>query len=212
MKQRKHILISIFICIFPLVTFGQSSYSGVDILELINQKRWFEVKKVYENEKSTFNDFFQLRTESYLYTHFNKPELAIEKLEIIANEHAETLKLDVIPYLDLLARNYASKQQYDKSFEIYSYLLKSTANFLPLDNINQLKTAATTYDALRKLPQQEVSLDNNNTPIPIDTIDGLLYIDFHKNDIITKAIFDTGANMNYASEETAQLLGIKTVL
>nr|WP_319401667.1 retropepsin-like aspartic protease [uncultured Carboxylicivirga sp.] len=212
MKSKKIRFLCYLLLISTFLSNGQNDYSGVDILELINNKKWFDVKELYEKEKSSFNDFFQLRTESYLYTHFNKPQQAIDRLEIIANEHAESLKLDIIPYLDLLAKNYASVQQYDKSHEIYSYMLKTLSNILPPDNINQLKEATLKFDALKKLPKHKVTFDASKAPIPVDTINGLIYLTIHKNNFSDLAIFDTGANMNYATEEIAKKLGITTIL
>ncbi len=212
MQKKKYAITIAFLLITLSSLYCQNQYTGIDILKLVDEKRWFDVNLVYFKEKSTFNDFFQLRTESYLYTHFNKPEMAVERLERIANEHAENLKLDIIPYLDLLAKNYAVMQNYDKSYEIYSYMLKTLSGILPPDNISQLRSATQKYMSLKSLPKHKIVLDDMCSPIPIDTLGGLVYLNFSKGEVVAKAVFDTGANMNYATEETAKKLGIKAVV
>lgn len=211
MQTKRYVTTTLFLITFSSL-YCQSQYAGIEILKLVDEKRWFDVNAVYFKEKATFNEFFQLRTESYLYTHFNKPEAAVDRLERIANEHAEILKLDIIPYLDLLAKNYATMQNYDKSHEIYSYMLKTLSGILPSDNIGQLKEATQKYLSLKSLPKHKVILDDMCSPIPIDTLGGLVYLNFSKGEVVAKAVFDTGANMNYATEETAKKLGIKAVV
>ncbi len=210
---RQRFLVIVILIFFSLHSFAQQSYSAVDAVQLMEDEAWFDFKKVYDANKDTYNEFFQLKADSYLNTYFNKPEKAIERLEIIANEHAESLGLDVVPFLDLLAKNYVFIQRYDKAHEIFSYLCKSLPNVLPPDNLHQLKETTQKYAALKELPQHEVIFDVNIEPVPIDTImGGLINLPFKSGQIKRKAIFDTGANMNFVTKSLASKLGIKPIL
>lgn len=207
----KVLLLSINFLAIPYL-FSQNTDSKPDIIQLKNNNDWFEFKEIYENERDNYSEFFNLTTECYLYTFFNKPYLAIEKLEVIAQDHVEDLGLDIIPYLDLLAKNYAQIRRFDKTQEIYLYLSKNLDGIIPQDKIFVLKEKVQYYSSLINVPKQEFVLSSTDSQVKIDTTKGLIFLDVSCNKVTTKAIFDTGSNMNYVSLSMAKKIGIKPLV
>lgn len=208
------------ILLFILLTFAifssikaQSEYD-VKCAELINKSRWFELNEYYNLNVDSLGEFMQLCAGGLIGNYFNKPEDAIRNLEVFTDKYAEELAGENINFAILLAENYALNKEFDKAAGIYFSLISQLTGIVSNELIANLSGNHKKYQLYASYPVMEINKYNTNTDstIPFRTCRGGIFLDIKHKGIAYNSIFDTGASMNLATEESAKKMELNVLV
>jgi hypothetical protein len=197
-----------FTCLFPQKADNR-------IHALLGKQDIFTLNKEYPRLKKSSSEEGLLYMEFYLNSYFNKPEKAMEKVELIAQNASSWLNGEERLHVAcLIADNSAKLQNYTNAAFVYEQLVEQLFPYWDSNLLKPYKEMALFYNILGMLSPMEI-IYPEQTIIPLKQDSGGLFtIGISTPDsgaINFDFVMDFGANFSMIEEEYIEDLGIKII-
>lgn len=210
----------IFIILFLISGMLKLAAQGTDeyISNLVNNGDWFALDEVYSEKKNEIqSEMVRRLSEVMLYAHFNRPDMAVERLDTLLTNHQHELGLDnVYNLIALKSQLYAAQGFYQDAAENCTHFLNQLDAFnIPRDSFPTHLFLEKYYGEIGFIPKPEVIRPAHDVEIPLSVKDvgsgKLIYIPVTVKGKEYRFVFDTGASFTFISEQLAKEMDLFTM-
>ncbi|MBP6793631.1 MAG: retropepsin-like domain-containing protein [Saprospiraceae bacterium] len=172
---------------------------------LVQHKMFFTAHEYARIHQDEFSPYDSLKSHAVLDHIFNRPNHAVERIEIILAEYKSSLPDTVkLQLFNLLQMNYGKLGQYKKAYETTSTMLGQFTSSLPVsEKEDYLNMNKIWQNLMNQKPPTIVT--NGEVPIRMtrDKL-GLQNLPVTNGKVAYDFIFDTGANLSTVTESIAK--------
>ena len=208
---KKYILLFLLYFAISHTLFSQQSAderAGI----AMNEGNYFDLYRIYDKEKESLSPFMRQFSKSIIDSFFNRPESAVESINVLLNEYGDILgNENTMSMISLLASNYASIGEYNRAKDIiYSVIVQ-----IPdCEEILSYKNLYNQYYELSKYEINVINKPNKDVIIPFDLEQNwnelpgefTMMIDATVNGKPIRILFDTGASVNVVNKNSFENL------
>ncbi|RLD25823.1 MAG: hypothetical protein DRI75_12780 [Bacteroidetes bacterium] len=182
------------------------------LFTLSESQNFFELKPTYNQNKEKLSEPDKLYFISIIENAFSNPResnIAINKLkDLYPNAIADSLMQTL--YL-LKALNHTKLYEYDLATQNGEYLLKNYSNVLDSNSIADIENTNKIWSALKNVPKQKVTRNNDFTMPLVRDIAGLYNVDVILSGTTQHMIFDTGADFSAIRRSLVKKFGLTLI-
>lgn len=193
-------LLAIF---FTLQTLLSAQTADKMLTELINEKNFFDLERVYQANRTKTSFFIQQLCEGLISTHQGHYAEANRHFELLLKrEHCDT---DLLFSLStLMAHNYEATSEYRNAYQIYSRTIATLRPDRDEERIQTLKALRKIVNRFKDTPPVQIDFSGSKRTIPLYKKNQLPFIPIKWGEKKGMALFDTGAQANIITRENAQ--------
>lgn len=202
--------------VFIISTISVNSQNAdIRIGELLNKSDWFALDEEYPKLKDSIQTpMLKWMAEALLANNFNQPEKALVAIDTLLNNYQETLGLNNSMNVLLMASVILDEMGlYEKSTKRLEDFFDKMA---PYKKKEDLPSHSAFYDMIVKMKNEKASdvfhpYKDIEIPFTIEKAGkgSLMFVPVEVNGKMYKFIFDSGAGVNFISEQMAKELGVK---
>lgn len=214
MKIQKVIIV--FVLIFSSIGI-KAQFADQQIGNLINNSNWFTLSKEYPKLKNDLKyDMLKSLSEALLSYYFNKPENAIQQIDILIANHQEELGFEFISGMVALKSSILGELgRYAESADVISDFFNQLPTTMNKKDFPSHITLYEIYNSIRNEPKPEIIRPDKDTEVPIEIKNirkgRLMFIPVTIKGKQYNFIFDTGAGTTTVSESFAKEIGLRVV-
>jgi hypothetical protein len=216
MKKITLIALILFLCVSVGYTQkGSTQKADNRIHTLFANQDFFTLQKEYPRLKKSASEQGLLYMEFYLNSYFNKPEKAMENVELVAKNVSSWLNGDEqLKVACLIADNSAKMQNYTNAASVYEQLVEQLSLYWDSNWLRPYQEMAQFYNILKKASPMEVIYPEQVT-IPLNQDSAGLFTmkvySFDSESTKFDFVMDFGANFSMVEEQYIQDLKIKII-
>lgn len=179
----------------------------------INSGQFFQLNQAFPQLQNELTPFTRDLAEGCIDMAFNKPRLAIPKLQYVIDTYPEVLGDNIVNIATLLSEQLYAQGEYTKAAAVMEHLLQLQG--MPQDIKTFLGSFYRKYNAVRNLPKSTVTRPHATVTVPFATSTPEdrhhIHIPVELAGTTVPFIFDTGAAVNMVSRSFAKAHGIRIV-
>jgi predicted aspartyl protease len=182
------------------------------LFSLSETQNYFELQSYLGENKGDLSEEHALYFNAIIKNAFNKPQasnVAISKLiESTSNTIDDTL-MKKLYHLKML--NHTNLYEYDLANQTSDFLLKNYSDILDSAAIADFDNTNKIWAALKHVPKQKITRNQDFTIPLVRDIAGLFNIDVTFSDTTKNFIFDTGANFSVIRRSLVEKMGLTLI-